>query len=84
MISKDRVVEYLKTAMPDAQITIVDKTGMMEHYKIHIVSVAFSDKNRLDRQRFVYHALREPMNDGRIHALELRIESPDEVGAASP
>jgi acid stress-induced BolA-like protein IbaG/YrbA len=30
----------------------------------------------LDRNRLVYQALNEPMQDGRIHAVEIKAEAP--------
>jgi len=77
MISKEMLTRYIHKAIPDAHITVQDKTGMMEHYQIQIVSELFRGKNRLDRQRAVYDALSEPMKDGRIHALEIKAETPD-------
>ncbi len=79
MITAETVTLYIKKTIPDASVTIVDKTGMMDHYRIQVVSELFRDKNLLDRQRFVYQALSEPMQDGRIHALELKIYTPGEM-----
>ncbi|MBI3358410.1 MAG: BolA family transcriptional regulator [Nitrospirae bacterium] len=78
MISKEAVVDYLKKSMPDADVNIVDKTGVMDHYSLEIVSEAFREMNLLDRQRKVFAALNEPMRDGRIHALEIKSRTPEE------
>ena len=72
---------YMKTAMPDAQVAISDRTGTMDHLRVRIVSGVFRGKTLLDRQRAVYHALREPMQDGRIHALEITSHTPEEAAA---
>ena len=77
MISPDAVTQYIQQAMPDAKVWVTDKTGTMDHLKVRIVSSAFAGKNPLDRHRMVYQALDAPMKDGRIHALELTIETPD-------
>ncbi|MNY78617.1 transcriptional regulator BolA [compost metagenome] len=61
--------------MPDAEVTVTDKTGTSDHFILRIVSDAFVGKNPLDRQRLVYQVLGEPMRDGRIHALEIRTET---------
>lgn len=79
MISKDILIGYIQKAMPDAQVEVADKTGMMDHFRIRIISEAFKGKNLLDRQRFVYQALNEPMKDGRIHALEIKSQTPEEA-----
>ena len=60
----------------DAEITVTDKTGMMDHFIIRVVSNQFRDKSLLDRNRLVYQALSEPMQDGRIHAAEIKTDIP--------
>src|SRR5215210_9353798 len=77
MISAESVTQYIQQAMPDAKVWVTDKTGTMDHLRVKIVSQAFAGKNALDRHRMVYQALDVPMKDGRIHALELTIETPD-------
>jgi stress-induced morphogen len=64
--------------MPDALVTMIDKTGTMDHLKVTIVSDAFHGKNLLDRHRLIYQALDTPMKDGRIHALELTANTKEE------
>ena len=80
MISDDAIVSYVRTLMPDAAVAITDRTGTRDHFGIRVVSAAFQDKNLLDRNRLIYQALREPMADGRIHAMELRAQTPQEAG----
>jgi stress-induced morphogen len=71
VISQDTLTQYIRQAMPDAAVTMTDKTGTMDHLKVVIISDAFDGKNLLDRHRLIYQALDAPMKDGRIHALEL-------------
>ncbi len=82
MISQDALIKYIKVTMPDAEVTVKDRTGTMDHYQIQIISEAFEGKNLLDRQRFVYQSLDEPMKDGRIHALEIKSHTPAEAASA--
>ncbi|MFQ5579397.1 MAG: BolA/IbaG family iron-sulfur metabolism protein [Nitrospiria bacterium] len=81
MINEEAFVEYIRKMMPDADITLVDKTGMMDHFKVRVVSEAFAEKNLLDRHRLVQKSLDEPMKDGRIHALEIKAHTPEEFAA---
>jgi BolA protein len=81
MIANEAIVSYVKAALPDAEVSIVDRTGTRDHFIIRVVSTAFRDKNLLDRNRMIYQALREPMADGRIHAMELKAQTPEEAGA---
>ena len=78
VISKEAIVGYIKKSIPDADINLIDKTGMMDHYCLEITSEKFKGMTLLDRNRSVYQALNEPMGDGRIHALEIRSRSREE------
>ena len=48
------------------------------HFRVRIVSAAFADLSRVERQRRVHDALKEELKT-RIHALTLQILSPDEA-----
>ena len=78
LITQETLMEYLRLAMPDASVTMIDRTGTMDHLKVVVVSDAFQGKNLLDRHRLIYQALDVPMKDGRIHALELTAKTKDE------
>jgi stress-induced morphogen len=78
MITPDVLTEYLLRIMPDASVTVSDRTGTMDHLKVVVISAAFAGKNLLDRHRLIYQALDGPLKDGRIHALELTARTSDE------
>ena len=67
----------IRTALPDAEIRVVDTTGGGDHFSATVVSSAFADKGLIDRHRLVYAALGEAMR-GPIHALALTTETPEE------
>jgi len=77
MISVEVLTNYIRKAMPDASVTVTDRTGTMDHLNVRVVSSHFAGRNLLDRHRMIYQALDEPMKDGRIHALELKADTPD-------
>lgn len=79
MITPEVLTEYVQMSMPDAAVTITDRTGTMDHLKVIVVSEAFREKNLLDRHRLIYQALDVPLKDGRIHALELTARTKDEA-----
>jgi len=79
MITPDILTEYLRRMMPDAAVTVSDRTGTMNHLKVVVISAAFAGKNLLDRHRLIYQALDGPLKDGRIHALELTASTPEEL-----
>ena len=72
------LTDYIHKSMPDAVVTVTDRTGTMDHLKVVVVSDVFRGKNLLDRHRLIYEALDVPMKDGRIHALELTARTNDE------
>jgi len=79
MITPDVLTEYLRRTMPDAAVTVSDRTGTMDHLKVVVISAAFAGKNLLDRHRLIYQALDIPLKDGRIHALELTAKTTEEA-----
>ena len=78
MITPEVLTEFVRKSMPDAAVTVTDRTGTMDHLKVIVVSEAFREKNLLDRHRLIYQALDVPLKDGRIHALELTARTKDE------
>jgi len=79
VITPDVLTDYVRKSMPDAVVTVTDRTGTMNHLKVSVVSAAFAGKNLLDRHRMIYQALDAPMKDGRIHALELTAKTQEET-----
>ncbi|HJU04786.1 MAG TPA: BolA family protein [Nitrospiraceae bacterium] len=77
MIRAEALTAYIQKTMPDAKVSITDRTGTMDHLMVRVVSELFRGKNLLDRHRMIYQALDEPMKDGRIHALELEAVTTD-------
>jgi len=51
----------------------------MDHFTVKVISDGFKEKNLLDRHRMIYQALEVPMNDGRIHALEIQAKTREEA-----
>ena len=78
MISTETLTNYIRNVLPDATVSVTDKTGTMDHLMVRVVSDGFKGKNLLDRHRIIYQALDEPMKDGRIHALEITAVVMDE------
>lgn len=77
MITSDVLTNYIRKALPDATVSVTDRTGTMDHLMVRVVSDGFRGRNLLDRHRMVYQALDEPMQDGRIHALEITAVTTD-------
>lgn len=74
MITDVEIKRLVRHAMPDAQVEAYDRTGTQDHYNVRVLSTAFTGKSLLDQHRMVYDALSAAMQDGRLHAVELKTE----------
>ena len=71
----EEIKNLIKTAMPDAQITIQDLAGDDNHFSATIKSKSFTGKSKIEQHKLVYKALGEKMGN-ELHALALNtIES---------
>ena len=66
----EEIKNLIKTAMPDAQITIQDLVGDENHYSATIKSKAFTGKSKIEQHKLVYKALKGKMGE-ELHALTL-------------
>ena len=66
----EEIKNLIKTAMPDAQITIQDLIGDENHYSATIKSKAFTGKSKIEQHKLVYKALKGKMGE-ELHALAL-------------
>lgn len=74
MLTPETIKQWLMQGMPEAEIQI---TGDGHHFEAMIISQIFAGKTLLQRQRIVYAALGEKMQQ--IHALSMKTLTPDEV-----
>jgi stress-induced morphogen len=66
----------IKSAFPDAQITIEDLAGDNDHFAATVVSEAFRGVSRVRQHQMVYAALQGRMG-GALHALALQTAAPE-------
>ncbi len=66
----------IKSALPDAQITIEDLAGDNDHFAATVVSEAFRGLPRVRQHQLVYKALQGRMG-GELHALALQTSAPE-------
>jgi stress-induced morphogen len=76
-MTPEDITARIRTALPDAEVRVVDTTGGGDHFSATVVSSSFADKGLIDRHRLVYAALGDAMR-GPIHALALTTETPEE------
>ena len=69
------IERMIKTAFPDATVTLTDLAGDNDHWAAHVVSAAFKGKTRVQQHQMVYGALHGRMGDV-LHALQLTTAVP--------
>ena len=77
MISIENLIALVQSGIPDADVNVMDKTGMMDHFIIHVTSKKFEEMNIMERHRAVQDTLNPAMQDGRIHAAEIKTATPE-------
>ena len=87
----ERIRAALEAAFPAARIAVADDShhhaghagaspAGETHYAVQVVSAAFAGQQRLARSRRV-HALLEAEFGSGLHALSLRLHTPEEAGS---
>ena len=76
MIAIPDLIKLITEKIPDAEVNVMDKTGMSDHFIIHVTSSEFDGKNVMDRHRQVMDCLNPAMSDGRLHAAEIKTATP--------
>ena len=71
----NEIEALIKSALPDARVTIEDLAGDGDHYAAVVVSEIFRGKSRVQQHQIVYAALRGRMG-GELHALALQTSAP--------
>ena len=66
----------IRSALPDARVTMEDLAGDGDHYAANVVSEAFRGLSRVKQHQLVYAALRGRMG-GELHALALQTSAPE-------
>ena len=71
MIDDSALTGLIVDRLPDAEVSIHDRTGTMDHFNVTVRSQAFKGKTLIEQHQLVYRALKDALADGRVHAVEL-------------
>ncbi len=75
-MSAGEIETLIKSALPDAQVTIDDLAGDGDHYAATVVSERFRGISRVKQHQIIYAALSGRMG-GVLHALALQTSAPE-------
>ena len=70
----------IRSAIPDAEVTITDLAGDGDHYSARVVSRSFAGLTRIQQHQKVYAALGGRVG-GELHALQLQTAAPEETAS---
>ncbi len=71
------IENFIKDAIPNAEVIINDMRGDGEHYAAYVKSAEFIGKTRLQQHQMVYSALKGRMGN-ELHALALQTAIPED------
>jgi BolA family transcriptional regulator, general stress-responsive regulator len=88
MSTKNAIIQKLREAFSPESLEVEDESHLHEghaghrpggetHFRVYIVSQAFSGKSRVERHRMINTALSAELA-GSVHALALHIKAPSE------
>ena len=66
------IERMIETALPGAEVEVVDETGSGDHLRATVRAPQFAGKSRIDQHRLVRAAVQPRMDDGSIHALSIK------------
>jgi len=72
------IEQFIKEALPDAEVVINDLRGDGDHYAAFVRSEAFKGKTRIQQHQMVYAALQGRMGN-ELHALALQTAVPEDA-----
>lgn len=75
-MSVAEIEALIKTALPDAHVTVEDLAGDGDHYAATVTSEQFRGLPRVRQHQLVYAALQGRMG-GALHALALQTSAPE-------
>jgi stress-induced morphogen len=76
-MSAGEIESLIKSALPDARVTVEDLAGDGDHYAASVVSESFKGRSRIQQHQMVFAALGGRMG-GQLHALALQTSAPDQ------
>ena len=72
MMEPQEVHGILMRKLPGAEITVEDMTGTRDHFEVIVMWSGFNGKGMMEQHKIVHGALKEVMEDGRIHAVKIK------------
>ena len=73
-MTKEEIVNHIKSSISNALITIEDLRGDGDHYSVTISSKSFVGKSKIEQHKMVYDSLKGKMGN-ELHALMIKTKT---------
>ncbi len=77
MVDLAELQTMIETALPGAEVEMIDETGDGHHLGTRVTAPQFAGLSRLEQHRLVRAAVKERFDDGTIHALSIKTRAPE-------
>ena len=78
MLSPEWIKERVLSALPGAQVEVIDTTGTNDHFEARVISAQFAGMPMVRAHQLVYAPLKEVLATGELHALALKTYTPEQ------
>lgn len=78
MLSPDWIRERVLSALPGAEVEVIDTTGTNDHFEARVVSEKFVGLPMVRQHQLVYAPLKDVLATGELHALALKTFTPEQ------
>ncbi len=77
-LSPEWIRERVLSALPGAEVEVVDTTGTNDHFEAKVVSEKFAGMPMVRAPQLVYAPLKDVLATGELHALALKTYTPEQ------
>lgn len=78
MVSTQDIKSLILQALPDAEVQVLDPNNDGQHFAAIVIATQFEGLSMIKQHRYVNDALKEYLNSGLVHALQLKTYSPSQ------
>ena len=75
MMNEAELRDLIVAHFDQADVTVTDMTGTMDHYEVEVISPAFAGKSLIEQHKMVHAAVGAHLTTT-IHALKIKTRTP--------
>jgi acid stress-induced BolA-like protein IbaG/YrbA len=77
-LTPEWIRERVLSALPGAQVEVIDTTGTMDHFEAKVIAEQFVGLPMVRAHQLVYAPLKDVLATGELHALALKTFTPEQ------